>query len=89
VVIITGKKSAQKTKFEVSSHIQVPKHTKVSEKEKKELLGKFNVTLKELPKIHMSDPAISHLDLTVEDIIKVERPSPTTKTTVFYRRVVK
>ena len=80
---------AKKQSFDVSQHILVPKHTKLSEKEKKELLENYKITLRELPRISMKDPAIASLDLTSDDVIKVERPSATTEHTVFYRRVVK
>jgi DNA-directed RNA polymerase subunit H len=75
--------------FEINQHVLVPKHTKMSEKEKETLLAKYQITLKDLPKISSSDPAVSHMELTQDDVIKVERPSPTSKTTVFYRRVGK
>ena len=67
----------------------VPKHTKISDKEKKELLEEYRISLKDLPRITMSDPAIAGMDLTTDDVIRVDRPSPTSKNTVFYRRVVK
>ena len=67
----------------------MPKHSKISEKEKKELLETYRITLGDLPRISMKDPAIIDMDLSTEDIVKVERPSPTAKTTVFYRRVTK
>ncbi len=81
---------AEKEKdFDISQHVLVPKHTKLSDKEKIELMEKYKITLKDLPRISMKDPAISHLDITTEDIIKIERPSLTSKTTVFFRKVVK
>jgi len=85
VVIIAGKEK----EFDISQHVLVPKHTKISEKEKEELLTKYRITLKDLPRISLKDPAIAHMDLTTEDIIKIERPSPTSKLTFFYRRVGK
>lgn len=85
VVIIAAKDKD----FEISQHILVPKHSKLNDKEKTELLEKYKITFKDLPKISMKDPAISHLDLTNEDIVKIERASPTSKRTIFYRRVVK
>jgi DNA-directed RNA polymerase subunit H len=75
--------------FEINQHVLVPKHTKINEKEKEALLEKYQITLKDLPKISMKDPAVAHMELTQEDVIKIERPSATTKTTVFYRRVGK
>ena len=68
-------------------HILVPKHTKLSEKEKKELCERYNITPRELPVILITDPALEDLKVTVGDVIKVIRPSITAKTTKFYRRV--
>ena len=76
-----------KTKIDVSKHVLVPKHSKVSEKEKKELLEKYNMTTVELPKIFKNDPALSNLDATVGDIIKIARKSPTAGDVLFYRVV--
>ncbi len=75
-------------KFDVTKHVMVPKHTKISEKEKEELLERYSVTLKELPRILKKDPGIQHLDVKEGDIIKIVRKSQTAGESVFYRRVV-
>lgn len=77
-----------KTAYDVTKHILVPKHAKASEKEVKEVLEKFHITELQLPRILVSDPAIQHLDVKEDDIIKITRPSPTAGETTFYRRVV-
>lgn len=69
-------------------HFLVPVHIKVSDKEKEELLKKYNVTIKELPKIYADDPAIRHLEAKENDIIKIIRKSPTAGEAVFYRGVI-
>jgi DNA-directed RNA polymerase subunit H len=69
-------------------HVLIPEHSKLSEKEKKELFEKYNIDLKELPKISIKDPAIRHLEVKERDIIKIVRKSMTAGTTVFYRGVV-
>ena len=76
------------SKFNVKDHILVPKHTKVNEKERKELLEKYSTTLREFPKILITDPAIQDLSVKEGDLIKVERQSATAGQTLFYRRVV-
>ena len=76
-------------KFDVTNHILVPKHSKLSERELKEIMDKYNLSLKELPKILISDPAIEDLSTKEGDVIKITRSSSTAGTTVFYRRVVK
>lgn len=76
-------------KFDVAKHILVPKHSKLSERDLKELMEKYNLSLKELPKILASDPAIEDLSVKEGDVVKILRNSPTAGATVFYRRVVK
>jgi DNA-directed RNA polymerase subunit H len=75
--------------FKIGDHFLVPKHTKLTDKEKEALLEDYKITAKELPKINIKDPAISHLDPSTDDVIRIDRASPTSKTTVFYRKVVK
>ena len=67
----------------------VAEHTKLSEKDAKALMKTYNITIREMPKILFSDPAIAHLDAKEGDIIKIKRPSRTAGETVFYRGVVK
>ena len=74
-------------KREAIQHVLIPKHKKLSEKEKKELLERYDVTLNELPSIMKSDPALIDMDVEVGDIIMIERDSPTAGRTVFYRGV--
>ncbi len=75
-------------KIDVKKHLLVPKHTKVSDKEKKELLEKYNISINELPKIRKKDPVIKELEPKAGDIIKIIRKSPTSREMVFYRGVV-
>lgn len=75
-------------KFDVTKHELVPKHSKLSDKETKELFAKYAIELSNLPRIFKSDPAIVDLDVGDGDIVKIVRSSPTAGETVFYRRVV-
>lgn len=70
------------------THVLIPKHTKLSDKEKEDLFKTYNITIRELPKIFKDDPAIAHLDVKENDIIKIERQSSTAGTAVFYRGVI-
>ncbi len=76
-----------KQKFKVDKHILTPKHHKLGEKEKAQLLEKYHVTSKELPKILKTDSAIKELDAKLGDIIKIIRKSPTAGESSFYRVV--
>ena len=66
----------------------MPKHVKITEKEKKELLQKYGITQKELPKIKASDAALIKLKAKPGDIIKIIRNSVTAGEAMFYRGVV-
>ncbi|NTV24382.1 MAG: DNA-directed RNA polymerase subunit H [Nanoarchaeota archaeon] len=81
--------AGKEKEFDISQHVLVPKHTKLNQKDRDALLEKYRITTKELPKISIKDPAIAALGVELDDIVKIERPSPTAKTTLFYRRVVK
>lgn len=83
------KKSSKAKDFSyVTNHFLVPKHTKISEKEKKELLEQYHVTFAQLPKIFTDDPAIQDLDVKAGDVVKIIRTSPTAGESIFYRAVV-
>jgi len=78
----------KKKDFNVTKHLLVPKHAKLSDKEKNELFERYNASETELPKILKTDPAIKHLKVEAGDIIKVERKSHTAGEAAFYRVVV-
>ncbi len=78
----------KKKKLNVKNHVLIPKHEKLSEKEKKALLEKYNVSLTELPKIIKEDPAIEKLNVKEGDIIKITRKSETAGKAIFYRGVI-
>ncbi|MFW5990866.1 MAG: DNA-directed RNA polymerase subunit H [Candidatus Nanoarchaeia archaeon] len=77
----------KKSNIDILKHELVPKHTKLNQKEKKALLEKYNMTLANLPKISVNDPAIASLNVKGGDIIKIERESLTAGKTVYYRGV--
>jgi len=78
----------KRKKIIIKKHVLMPEHIKLSEKEKQEVLERYNISLKELPKIKKDDPAIASLNVKVGDVIKIIRTSPTAAETVFYRGVV-
>ena len=78
----------KKGKTDALTHVLLPKHTKVSEREAKALLKSYCITVKELPKISKKDPAIAHLDVESGDIIRIDRKSVTAGTSISYRTVI-
>ena len=77
----------KKPKFKVDKHILTPKHLKLGEREKAQLLEKYHVTSKELPKILKTDSAIKELDVKPGDMVKIIRKSQTAGESIFYRVV--
>ena len=77
-----------KKKFKIDKHSLIPKHLKLSEKEKQKLLQQYNISLSELPRILKTDAAIASLNTKPGDVIKIIRKSQTAKEAVFYRVVV-
>ena len=77
----------KKQKFKVDKHILTPKHGKLGEREKAQLLEKYHVTSKELPKILKTDSAIKEMDAKIGDVIKITRKSQTAGESYFYRVV--
>lgn len=70
------------------THILVPKHAILSEKEKQEVLKEYNISASLLPKIFITDPAIADANPKVGDVVKVDRPSYTMGKVTIYRVVV-
>ncbi|MFT4304808.1 MAG: DNA-directed RNA polymerase subunit RpoH/Rpb5 C-terminal domain-containing protein [Candidatus Woesearchaeota archaeon] len=73
--------------FDVKKHMFVPEHIKLSPAEKKEVLEKYGVSFKHLPKILTSDPGIAHLNAKQGDVIKITRIEFDGENSVFYRGV--
>ncbi|MAE42963.1 DNA-directed RNA polymerase subunit H [Candidatus Woesearchaeota archaeon] len=77
-----------KKKFTLDKHILIPKHSKLSDKQKEKLLEQYNISLKELPRILKTDPALNSLNAKPGEVIKIERESLTAGHAVFYRVVI-
>jgi DNA-directed RNA polymerase subunit H len=70
-----------------ANHILVPKHEKISDEEKKALFERYNISVRELPKIMINDAALAGMDVKVGDVIKITRKSSTAGFAVYYRGV--
>ena len=77
-----------KKKFKAEKHLLIPKHSKLTDKQKEKILEDYKVTLKELPRIVKSDPAIQSLEAKPGDVIKITRNSATAGESSFYRVVI-
>ncbi len=74
--------------FTTNHHQLVPKHTKLSEAEKAKLFEQYVVSIRDLPKILKTDPAVAKLSLKSGDIVKIERESKTAGVSFYYRGVI-
>ena len=86
--MVKRKKSKSSEKLDIKNHVLVPKHDKCSEAEKKSVLQKYKIDLKDLPKISVNDAALYALDLKAGDLIRITRNSPTAGKSIFYRVVI-
>ena len=83
-----SKKTVKKRELKAPDNLLIPKHSKLKDKEKTELLEKYNIEGSNLPRIFSKDSAIVHLSLEPGDVVKIVRKSPTAGETLFYRVVV-
>ena len=77
-----------KESIDIFEHILVPKHVLLSQEEIINLLKKFNITINQLPKISIKDPAVKTLDAKTGDVVKILRKSETAGISEFYRLVI-
>lgn len=78
----------EELKFDITTHVLVPKHEKANDEEVDSLLKKFNISIKQLPMIKNNDPAIKPLALKIGEVVKITRKSPTVGDYVYYRVVI-
>ncbi|MFH0929251.1 MAG: DNA-directed RNA polymerase subunit H [Candidatus Aenigmatarchaeota archaeon] len=75
--------------YSVLKHVLVPKHTILNDEEKKELFDKMKIKSRNLPKISNTDPVVKELGAKEGDVLMIDRKSPVSKSTTYYRVVVK
>ena len=74
--------------MDVRDHRLVPEHRKMSEDEVEELLERFDIEKKNLPRIKSNDSALKQKDFEIGDVFEITRSSPTAGETTYYRRVI-
>lgn len=79
----------QLKELEISKHDLVPKHELLKEKEKEEVLKKYGITLRQLPRILVTDPMVKNLNANVGDVIRITRKSETAGEIEYFRVVIK
>ena len=85
--IAATKKPKQKNYY-ILEHKLVPNHEILSDKDKKELLEKYDIDPERLPKILDTDPAVISIGAVPGQIVKISRKSRTAKDATAYRFVL-
>ena len=67
-------------------HVLQPKHTKLKAEEDDKLLADLNISLAQLPKIKITDPALPE-GCEISDVIKIEFDEDSGVKHVYYRVV--
>lgn len=74
--------------YNVLTHSMVPGHVIMSQEETETLLHKYDIELKQLPKILIDDPVCKEIGAKKDDVIKIVRKSHTAGEAQSYRLVV-
>jgi DNA-directed RNA polymerase subunit H (RpoH/RPB5) len=72
-------------------HVLVPKHTKLDDIYRELFMASYQISegdLKNLKRMYIDDPISRYYNLSIGDIVKIERPSLTSGICVDYRQVV-
>lgn len=72
----------------VLQHEMVPEHSIMSDEEVHELLARYSIELKQLPKILVTDPACKEIKAQKDQVIRIKRRSLTANEAVSYRLVI-
>lgn len=79
---------AGKVGFDILSHVLVPKHRIMTEKEVADLLAKYHISKIQLPEITSSDSVVEAIGAKEGDVLEIFRKGVSGQE-VYYRRVVK
>ena len=79
--------------LDIRSHTLVPEHILLADEERQSVLERYQISIDNLPKILITDPAIRFIGteerpIVPGDVVKISRKSPTAGIAIAYRVVV-
>ncbi len=79
--------------LDIRSHTLVPEHILLTDEERQSVMEKYQISIDNLPKILITDPAIQYLgteerQIAPGDVVKITRKSATAGFAIAYRVVV-
>ena len=74
--------------YDIWEHAAVPRHTLLTPGERATLLRELKCTADQLPRMMREDPMARYMGLRCGDVVRIERPSITVGTDLYYRVVV-
>jgi DNA-directed RNA polymerase subunit H len=74
---------------DITKHELVPEHILLKENEREEVLKKYGINIKQLPRISLNDPIIKILSAKPGDLVKIIRKSSTAGEAVYFRVVTR
>jgi DNA-directed RNA polymerase subunit H (RpoH/RPB5) len=75
--------------MDIISHISVPPHELLDEKETAKVLDEYMVKKKEMPKILLNDPITKYFNGQIGQSFRIIRPSETSGLAVYHRLIVR
>jgi DNA-directed RNA polymerase subunit H (RpoH/RPB5) len=71
----------------ITQHAFLPTFTKMSQKEKEDLIQYYNTSEKDFPAFLQKDPVVKYYDWKIGDMIRIERYNGTDSPDLYYRIV--
>jgi DNA-directed RNA polymerase subunit H (RpoH/RPB5) len=75
--------------IDLVSHVAVPKHELLTDKDAEQVLQEYETKKREMPKIFITDPVAKYFNARLGQIFRIIRSSETSGQSAYYRLVIK